>query len=62
MNIKVHFLFNHLDRFPNSLGNVNDQQGEQFDQDIKVMEEQYQGRWDVDMMTNYCWSNKRGCL
>ena len=62
MNIKVHFLFNHLDRFPNSLCNVNDQQGEQFDQDINVMEEQYQGRRDVDMMTNYCWSIKRDCL
>ena len=30
-----------------------------FHQDIKVMEECYQGRWDIHMMVDYCWSLKK---
>ena len=44
MSIKVHFLHSHLDRFPENLGDVSVGQGERFHQDIKVMEERYQGR------------------
>ena len=39
MSIKVHFLFSHLDRFPDNLGNVSAKQGERFLQDMKVIEE-----------------------
>ena len=59
MSIKVHFLFSHLDEFPENLGTVSDEQGERFHQDIKVMEERYQGRWDVNMIADYCWNLKR---
>ena len=44
MSIKVHFLDNHLERFPENLGDFSEEQGERFHQDIKVMEERYQGR------------------
>ena len=44
MSIKVHFLHSHLDRFPENCGEVSDEQGERFHQDIKEMEERYQGR------------------
>ena len=37
MSIKLHFLHCHLASFPENIGAVND----------KVMEESYQGRWDV---------------
>ena len=30
MSIKVHFLFSHLDKFPDNLGAVSDEQGERF--------------------------------
>ena len=50
MNIKIHYLFSHLDRFPENLGELSEEQGERFHQDIKVMEERYQGRWDTHMM------------
>ena len=43
MSIKVHFLHSHLDKFPENLDDVSDKQGERFHQQIKVMEEQYQG-------------------
>jgi hypothetical protein len=59
MSIKMHFLFSHLDRFPENLGDVSDEQGERFHQDIKEMETRYQGRWDDVMMADYCWSLKR---
>ena len=62
MSIKVHFLHSHLDEFPANLGDVSDEQGERFHQDIQTMEERYQGRYDTKMMTDYCWSLKRDCV
>ena len=59
MSIMVQVLFSHLDRFPDNLGDVSDEECERFHQDIKVMEERYQGRWDVNMMAYYCCSVKR---
>ena len=53
MSIKVHFLHSHLDRFPENLGDVSDEQGERFHQDIKVMEERYQGQWNKKMISGY---------
>ena len=59
MSIKMHYLSCHVDRFPENLGAVSDEQGERFHQDIKEMEARYQGRWDQVMMADYCWSLKR---
>src|SRR5678816_3051966 len=42
-------------------GYYSEEQGERFHQDIKVMEERYQGRWDTHMMADYCWSIQRDC-
>ena len=39
MSIKVHFLYDHLDKFPDNDGGVSDEQREWFHQDIKTMEE-----------------------
>jgi hypothetical protein len=55
MSLKVHFLNSHLDYFPPNLGAVSEEQGERFHQDIKEMERRYQGRWNVNMMADYCW-------
>ena len=62
MSIKVHFLYNHLDKFPPNLGAVSDEQGERFHQDLTTMEKRYQGRWDKNMLADYCWSIKRDCI
>ena len=59
MNIKVHFLLNRLDQFPDNLGDHSDEQGERFHQDLKVMEDRHKGRWDISMLADYCWSVKR---
>ena len=44
MSIKLHFLHGHLNNFPKNIGAASDEQGERFQQDLKVMEERYQGR------------------
>ena len=54
MSIKLHYLFSHQDYFPENLGDVSEEQGERFHQDIRTMEERYQGRWDSHMMADYC--------
>ena len=56
MSIKVHYFHSHLSEFPTNLGEVNEEQGERFHQDVKVMEERYQGRGNCNMMAGYCWS------
>jgi len=52
-------LENYLDKFPENLGDFSEEQGERFHQDIRVMETRYQGRWDVNMMADFCWTMKR---
>jgi hypothetical protein len=59
MSIKVHFLHSHLQRFPDNLGHYSEEQGERFHQDMKTMEERYQGRWNTHMMADYCWTLQR---
>ena len=49
MSLKVHFLHNHLDVFPEK-GDVSEEQGERFHKDIKEMEKRYQGRWNITIM------------
>lgn len=59
MNLKLHFLDSHLNKFPENVGDFSEEQGERFHQDIKVMEQRYQGRWDEVMMADFCWMLKR---
>ncbi|QQP53796.1 Uncharacterized protein FKW44_006400, partial [Caligus rogercresseyi] len=51
MSIKMHFLFSHMEKFPENLGAMSDEQGERFHQDMRQIEE--------IMMADYCWSLKR---
>jgi len=48
--------------FPENLGAVIEEQGERFHQNIKTMAKQYQGRWNTNMMTDYCWCLQRDCV
>ncbi|KAJ4451487.1 hypothetical protein ANN_02950 [Periplaneta americana] len=56
MSLKIHFLHSHLDLFPPTCGAVSDEHGERFHQDISVMEQRHQGRWNETMLADYCWS------
>ena len=55
MSVKVHFLHSHLEYFPENLGALSEEQSERFHQNIKIMEKRYQGRWNVNMIADYCW-------
>lgn len=59
MSLKIHFLHSHFSFFPSNLGDVSDEQGERFHQDVKRLEERFQGRWDAAMLGDYCWRLKR---
>jgi len=41
-----------LDKFPDNLGDVSEQQCERFHQDIKLMEDRCHGRLDTHMMVD----------
>jgi hypothetical protein len=56
MSLKLHFLASHLDYFPPNFGKVCEEQGERFHQDLKDVERRYQGRWDENMIADYCLS------
>lgn len=55
MSLKIHLLDLHLDFFLDNLGEVSDEHGERFQQDISVMELRYQGRCSSAMLADYCW-------
>ena len=59
MSFKIHFLHSHLDFFSPNLGEVSDEQGERFYQDIFVIEGRYQSRFDANMMEDFCWYLQR---
>jgi len=59
MSLKLLFLASHLEYFPPNLGAVSEEQGKKFQQDLKDVEQRYQGRWDVNTMADCCWSIAR---
>lgn len=59
MSLKIHFLHSHLDFFPKNLGDVSDEHGERFHQQICDMEHRYQGKGSSSMLSDYCWSLQR---
>lgn len=58
MSIKLHYFQSHLSNFPENLDDISEEQGESFHQDDRIMEVRYQGKWDSNMMADYCWSSK----
>ena len=60
MSVKLHFLHAHIKFFPGNLGAVSEEQDERFHQDIKDMEKWHQGKWNENMLPDYCWMLKRG--
>lgn len=59
MSVKLHYLLSHLEKFPDNLGDYSEEHRERFNQVMKIIEEKYQGHWNVHMMANYCWSIQR---
>ena len=59
MSIKIHFLDSQLNKFPDNFGDFSDKQRERFHQELKIMEDHYQGQWNKRMMVDYPWGMKR---
>ena len=59
MSLKVHFLHSHLSFFPENLGDVSDEHGERFHQDIAAMENRYKGKWSPVLLADFCWNLRR---
>ena len=57
MSITMHILFSHLDKFPDNLGAVSDEQGERFHQDLMAIE----NATKVDGIA-ICWQTTAGVL
>ena len=55
MSVKLHFLRSHLDYFPESWGDLCEEQLGRFHQDIQTMEERYESGLDVKFLADYCW-------
>ena len=51
----LHYLHSHLEFFRPNLGDVSEEHGKCFHQDILAIEKRYQGRWGVAMMGDYIW-------
>jgi hypothetical protein len=61
MSVKVHYLHSHLDRFLKNLGDLREEQGEKFHQNIKTIEARYHGTLNTHMMAEYCWNFTWDC-
>ncbi|CAB3235490.1 unnamed protein product [Arctia plantaginis] len=61
MSIKVNYHRSHLYQFPKNLGSYSEEQVERSPQDLKTIEEGYQGRLYRHMIADYCWSMQRDC-
>ena len=59
MSVKMHFLWSHLNYFPENCGDFSEEQGAHFHQDIGDMEKCYQGQWEVNFLADYCCCLKR---
>ncbi|GBN99295.1 hypothetical protein AVEN_25554-1 [Araneus ventricosus] len=58
MSLKIHFLQSHLEFYPENLGSVSDEHGEQFHPAISNMGTRYQGKWNPKKVADYFWTFK----
>lgn len=56
MSLKIHFLHSHVDYFNENLGAVSDEHGERFHQEIKILEDRFQGKSRISMLAEYVWN------
>ena len=62
MSVELHFLWSHLNYFPKNCGDLNEEQGECFYQDIRIIEKRYQSQWNVNFLDDYCWCLKKNAV
>jgi len=60
MSLKIHVQESHLEFFVENLGEVSDEHGERFHQDIMAMDKRYQGKWTSSMLSDLLYTEE-GC-
>lgn len=55
MTPKIHYLHQHLDFFRDNLGKISDEHGERFHQQIKLIEQRFQGKRNENMLAEFIW-------
>jgi hypothetical protein len=56
MTVKLHFIDAHIDYFPENVGQMGEEQGERFHQEISSLEKRYNNRFGSNILADYCWS------
>jgi hypothetical protein len=56
MSLKIHFSHSHFDFFPLHLGEVSDEHGKRFHQDVFTTEKRCAGQSSQNTLANYCWN------
>ena len=59
MSLKFIFYIPILTFFPSNCGDVSDEHGERFHQDISTMEKRYKGKWSSSLLADFCWNLQR---
>ncbi len=59
MSLKINLLDSHLDFFNYNMGDFSEEHGERFHQDIKVLEERFNGKCRMNMLGEYIWGITR---
>jgi hypothetical protein len=54
--VETPFPANSLGFFPGNIGAVSDEHGVRFQQDISRMEKKYIGKWNTNLLVDYCWT------
>ena len=58
MSINIHFLGAYLDYFSDNFVDYSEEQGGCFNQDIFTIEDRYQENVTINILDDYCWSQK----
>ena len=59
MSVKLYFLRSYLDYFLKNLGDLSEELGEHFHQEIRIREEHYQTRSNLNFLANNCCAWKK---
>lgn len=59
MSVKVHYIHNHLDKFPANPSQSSDEMGERAHQDLKLIEKRFAGKNLLNALCEYCWTLTR---
>lgn len=55
MSVKLHYIDQHVDDFPENCGKLGEESGERFHQDIKLCEDKFSQYYNKAMIMDYCW-------